>query len=756
MKTLMGRGLPLYVIGLVALFASAGCQKKPAEEQVSSVGATAGSADTPIEDRTATPESLEKLLREIEVMVTRTPRDRADPATVVDPSRDPEKLRAWVSTNTRLVGYEGSLKGPLGVLMDRQGNSLDRALLLAQMFGLAGYEARVVGGKLSSDDDAKLLAESAKTAGKPSPTARAASTLEGELEKQATKFAAMIADHVGQLKAIAPAPQVSHYWVQYKDENRWVDADPSFGRIGQTHLVADGKPLAVDLETHGVARQASNGNDQDDMRHSVTMRLIVERWEAGALIENTLAEVPFNAADDGPMPSKSVTFVPVNKEAGKAVQRSFTSGTELSESLLGETAWAVILVDGQGHVRMGRMFDDAGVVGDVPQSFDPTGKLSGVAGSAFGGLAGGLEGDDTESESATVLTSLIVDYELKAPGKRPRHLRRFIFDSIGPESRRASSRPIARPTWTDAQVIERGADLAAVNETLVAFASLPTNEYLNRYARRLVDSKDAIFKVIAGDTDNEALQRAGNGMTFRPLELFAATRDSTIDQELTIVEPQVVRRIVRYMPNTNATALDLQLSGDLTWNRLAPANNTVSATNLVTQGVLDTLHESAIVLNNGPALPGQTTAALFDEATRQGIGIATVRNGDDVRLQGFPAPARARMLEDLDAGNVLVVPSKPIILAGKPRVGWWRVDPNSGQAVGMMDTGLGQPMVTYAVPVATVSGIVITRFIPIAASPAAQMWAARMAQLAGDPTLYNALLRFATGAFAILGRGPIP
>jgi hypothetical protein len=268
---------------------------------------------------------------------------------------------------------------------------------------------------------------------------------------------------------------------------------------------------------------------------------------------------------------------------------------------------------------------------------------------------------------------------------------------------------------------------------------------VNRFARRLVDSKDAILKVIAGDADEEARQRAGSGMSFRPLELFTATRDSSLDEELALVEPQVFRRIIRYVPNTNATALDLQLSGDLTWNRLAPANSSVSATNLVIQGVLDTLNEPAIVLRNGPALPGQSTAALFEEAARQGIGITTVRDADDVRLAGFPGPARARMLEDLDAGQVLVAPSKPIILDGKPRVGWWRVDPNSGQAVGMMDTGLGAVMVTYAVPVTTVSGIVITKFIPMAASPAVQTWAGNMARAAGDPALYDRLLKFAVG-----------
>ena len=49
---------------------------------------------------------------------------------------DPQKMLDWVRDNTRLVPYEGSLRGALGVLMDRNGNSLDRSILLARLLEL--------------------------------------------------------------------------------------------------------------------------------------------------------------------------------------------------------------------------------------------------------------------------------------------------------------------------------------------------------------------------------------------------------------------------------------------------------------------------------------------------------------------------------------------------------------------------------------------------------------------------------------------
>jgi len=54
-----------------------------------------------------------------------------------------EALYEWVKKNTLFVPYKGTLKGSRGVLMDRLGNSLDRALLLHELLNEAGYEVRL-------------------------------------------------------------------------------------------------------------------------------------------------------------------------------------------------------------------------------------------------------------------------------------------------------------------------------------------------------------------------------------------------------------------------------------------------------------------------------------------------------------------------------------------------------------------------------------------------------------------------------------
>src|SRR5690606_26057039 len=58
----------------------------------------------------------------------------------------PEAAFAWVRDNIALVPYTGALRGPVGVLMDGSGNSLDRATLVTALVAAAGGTARLAHG----------------------------------------------------------------------------------------------------------------------------------------------------------------------------------------------------------------------------------------------------------------------------------------------------------------------------------------------------------------------------------------------------------------------------------------------------------------------------------------------------------------------------------------------------------------------------------------------------------------------------------
>jgi hypothetical protein len=58
-----------------------------------------------------------------------------------------------------------------------------------------------------------------------------------------------------------------------------------------------------------------------------------------------------------------------------------------------------------------------------------------------------------------------------------------------------------------------------------------------------------------------------------------------------------------------------------------------------------------------------------------------------VQKLDWPADTSARLAKDVDAGFIVVALDKPVPINERQRVGWWRVDPKSGETIGVMDTG---------------------------------------------------------------------
>ena len=103
-------------------------------------------------------QQLEQLFPALEAAAKEIPRDTFDMAAVVQKvGRDPVKLFEWVRDETYLVPYRGLLRGHTGVLMDRLGNSLDRAVLLYTMLGSIGQTVRLATAELTNDQAGSLL-----------------------------------------------------------------------------------------------------------------------------------------------------------------------------------------------------------------------------------------------------------------------------------------------------------------------------------------------------------------------------------------------------------------------------------------------------------------------------------------------------------------------------------------------------------------------------------------------------------------------
>lgn len=684
-------------------------------------------------------DELAQVLDAIAATEKTAPRDRTDPAAVVTAADgDPVRLHSFVREQTRFVAYEGRLRGPLGTLLDRTGNSVDRSLLLQELLRVAGYEARLVQAALGDDQREQLLAllgtpvPPAAASAEPPPKAAGDDPIPALLAR-ADAITAELRQLVPHVSAMPRAGERQHHWVQYRDGDAWRDLDAT---LAEPHARR--------------AEPAGDGTPLPATTHRVQLQLTVERWQDGKLLEGRLHDAEF-AATDTPLRNVSLTFLPVAVKQGKAIQRTFDTGEQLSKLLLQETAWCPVLLDGRSNGRLARMFDDAGIVHALPTGLSGAAELGNTTRNVFGGLGG-----EEDAAPSSVLTALFADFTLLRPDEAPQRVRRPVFDTLGPVQRAVAARSsLPRPQWTAAERLLRGQDLAGTHDALVAFAALPSEVYVQRRAQRLLDHRDALLAVAGGNTEPELIDRAAEGNAMRTLELFAAARAGGANGPLVVAEPQIYRRIVRPLARGGDAGLDCEVISDLCWNRLQLARPRTDGTPALLQGVLDSLLERLVVLRDGEAGPGDTTAALFAAAAARSIEPMLVRKADDARLAALPEGARARIVADLDAGFVAVVPSRPVDADGTPRLGWWRIDPHTGHTVGAMDTGWLQDMVEYTETQA-VNGIRITRFTRVRVGPAAREWANNMLRRRGNTSWaqWQNLLAYAQRSIDTLGRLP--
>ena len=140
---------------------------------------------------------------------------------------DPRALLDWVRENTSLVAYAGALRGSTGVLADRMGNSLDRALLLARLVQVAGRQVRLAHGTLDEQTLETLLSRVAMSPrmvtsrAHVANVARDAASKSTPIELPAIPSAATVAQHPGGIAALEEVDRQST-WVLRRSPGRAV------------------------------------------------------------------------------------------------------------------------------------------------------------------------------------------------------------------------------------------------------------------------------------------------------------------------------------------------------------------------------------------------------------------------------------------------------------------------------------------------------------------------------------------------------
>ena len=663
------------------------------------------------EERLAT---LENGLRAIRDGQRDAPRDRWDPAYVVQQvGRNPDSLAAWVRENTSWIPYRGILRGAAGVLMDRQGNNLDRAVLLAALLAQAGHAARLAHADLPAERAAELLpdlsarrstralAELTSLGNNPAPVSEVAASYdldEPEIERMLEGYGAgttrLLADLDQRVPEQAtrllasitpPDPDVEwrirrdsavaalrdHWWVQVRSGESWADLDVLDSR-------ESGAALAP-LETVSPSELAPT------LHHTIEIGVIEERLAGGALTERrTLAHALRPSELIGrPIvlqfwPAAWPNRAPVTEQLGRTTR----------QLALGQEAWNAALVIGSDVMASGSLAA-SGSAGPAQVS-----GLGGLGGAIAQGLGG--RDDSGTGKADSLLTAVWIEYRLDVPGRESRRIRRAVFDLLG-EAARETWTPGRELALSEEQRLTRGLSLMMRTEILPVVSQVAPEFVLHLHGRSLLANADlmrAVSRESFGSDQHatdSVVRLAEPGVS--PLYTLAVLRQDAIE-ELGFVDRPVILTRHQY-PKAHGEDVALEDATDIVANEIGIALTEADGfAARLAQGVWDTNLEALLASSRAWA-----NTALAYAASEDWRALTAAQ--DDLRAPGLGADAAALMRRDLARGYTVVAPDAPLVLEDERFAGWWRIDPATGDALGIGGTGWGQAAPDYTMHLAT-------------------------------------------------------
>jgi hypothetical protein len=677
---------------------------------------------------------LDKLFRALEQAEKHISRETFDPRAIIDKvGKDPRKIFEWVRDNTYFVPYRGLLRGEKGVLMDRLGNSLDRAMLLYALLRFVNQPARLARGTLTEAQATDVLAKGRpfptfeqRTSSSPSASAtdefvaryaqqnhvdparmrKALDQLAAQqqhmkemVQKRTTAQAAMIAEAVGPPPANAAAEEraaqvkaiTDHWWVQWQNGASWLDLDPTptLTRPGQTlaHAQRTFRPEDIPAELY----------------HEVQIHMVVEQWDGQNLNQRPVLTSTFRPAD---LPGIGITLShhPMKWPADLNWLSSNKPLESLKQTLIAQHEWLPVLTVGKQNIVQGS-FTDSGDINQTPLA-PVLGGSAGQLGRDIGAmLSTGQIGQNSGRavEKKKYLTAEWIEFEIRSPGQAIRKIRREIFDLVGPSVRSKPAVSIAQ--IVEGKTLERGMALMGTLDTLTLGNDLSSSFVDHMRMANLLADREVLLNVIgthADWRDPKVAQQQLGAFTTVPNELYSlvvARQQWSRSSSLIYINSPNIFTFYRYPIIADKAGLGLRSGFDIVANNVAVATQSEHQPFLVQlqQGVLDTNAEAVIASDCGnltetrtPCDQVRNTAEMVASSPAVSWRLIRARGDQNLKAGALSADDLARVNLELDRGFLAIIPTRPIALNNRPAVGWWTIDPKSGNTLGIGDSGRGQ------------------------------------------------------------------
>jgi hypothetical protein len=685
---------------------------------------------------------LERMFKNLESLRKDLAREQFDPRALAGQLKDPAAAFTWVRDQTYWVPYHGALRGAQGVLLDRLGNSLDRSLLLAMLLHLNGQSVRLARADLPADQARTLLGKLRPVPAQPAPAqaamkaqeidalasrytggdASAAAELRQSAE-QSLRDAQALSDTArgrgeSEFKSLlqkigagpaAPEQETAaldalrdHWWVQRREGDAWIDMDP---------LTADAQPGAavaaaaqtVELDPFGQPVGLDSRWCQE-----VEVRVVAEQYKAGAAHEAVLLRQTMRPWEIFGQ-QVIVSHIPMGWPADLTPGNPKATADSIKAAALNQHDWLPVIVVGTKQATQASV-SDSGEVNEKP-------NLA-AAGSPGGAVANTLQkaadlfGDAGDAPAAKPqekgdLTAEWIEYHIRPAAGPERVIRREVFDLLGPAARK-STQPHTL-NLNDSQRLDRAFALLAGTEVLVLPCRLSSEYVTDLGIDRVLANKTLLPDVFrqAAQMPPEKLAEKLRGMTpgLGPLYSLALARHdwnwNAAADDVYVSSPNILahRQRVRVHPDGRMMACE---SFDIVANDVAvrsgAANNAFEAR--MAQGVADTNAEAFLLAGCGRV---ENTAEAFADSRDWTV----VKPGDSASLGALQVSddTRARLEQDVAGGVTVVVPTKPADSDGRKVTSWWRIDPASGQTLGMGGHGEGSSATEYSLMTRVLIGV---------------------------------------------------
>ncbi|HEV3340534.1 MAG TPA: transglutaminase domain-containing protein, partial [Pirellulales bacterium] len=580
---------------------------------------------------------------------------------------DPTQIYNFLHTQIGYNSYVGSLRGARGTLWSNAGNSLDDASLGVALMRASGIPARYQQGTLSQSQAQQLILSmfpaSYQTVGYiPAGT---------------------------QTSDPADDPQLlseteNHFWFQFDSASGMKDADPEFA--GQTIGQAATTSTSSFTEVPQSLRQTTEVSLTAEMYNQAAAALT----GGNGLTDTVVLDQTFNDVDLVGHPLTIGNYV---QTTGPGAIFSTQTNTYSPYIQVGDDAFPDVESD---QIIRGQDYQE------VISSFPLGGQI---------------------------LSGLFLNITANVPGSSPEHFEHTVVDRIGFAARTGgivsplnvapTDPPIlshfdvvtidASPGIEDPSSAAHAADeLNRIGSSFGALASADQAEKSNDVVKLAVDADIEQTRAVA-----DALLIASQGLSQRLADISLV--------KVYASEPRIFLVSNKAADTTTSSpgAFSVDLLSDTFRTVVDPGQETGERVAFNVQyGVLENVIETEVPAQILSAVsstpPPATTATIFLAAQAAGVPLTTITQANVGLLDALaiPAEAKARISLAIHDGKAVVVPTKSVTVSGVSTIGWYEIDPSTGDTVGVIQDGTHCDQFLFYAVLGTLTALLILGLAP--------------------------------------------